>query len=383
MKRVIIIGCPGSGKSHFSRALAEYVPLPLYHLDMLYWKPDRTTVSKEVFRERLDEVLSKETWIIDGNYGSTMEMRISQCDTVFFFDLPLEVCLAGVRERIGRTRPDMPWIEQIEDEEFIQYIKDFGEHSRPKILELLEKYPDKKVWHFTSRRSADAFISRIGIQSELLSMRDEKYKQFSSKLTPSVDPNSMIGIRIPALRQYAKRLARDGRADAFLELLPHEYFEENNLHAFLIEQIADVDICIREIDRFLPYIHNWATCDSLRPKCLVKHTDALLTKIFEWLDSPHEYAVRFAIECLMLYFLGDNFDTSHLERVANIDREEYYIKMMVAWYFATALAKQWDQTLCFITEHRLDPWTHAKTVKKACESYRLTDRQKQILRQFR
>ena len=159
MKKVIVIGCPGSGKSRFSRALHHKTGIPLYHLDMMYWNPDKTTVEKRVFRKRLDEVLRKDEWIIDGNYGSTMELRMNACDTVVFLDYPLEVCLDGIKERRGKPRSDMPWVETGEDEEFIEFIKSYNREQRPKVMALLEKYGDKTVYVFTSREQADAFLN--------------------------------------------------------------------------------------------------------------------------------------------------------------------------------------------------------------------------------
>lgn len=161
MNKVIVIGCPGSGKSTFSRALQNLTGLPLYHLDLLYWNSDRTTVSKEVFRERLQNVLTLDNWIIDGNYGSTMEMRMAECDTVFFLDFSLEVCIEGVRQRKGKPRPDMPWIETEDDEEFLEFIKNYNTQSRPKVLELLEKYKEKNIVILKSREEAGIFINNL------------------------------------------------------------------------------------------------------------------------------------------------------------------------------------------------------------------------------
>lgn len=163
MKKVIVIGCPGSGKSTFSGHLSDIIKLPLYHLDLLYWNSDKTTVGKEVFRERLQKVLKLDNWIIDGNYGSTMELRMAECDTVFFLDFPPEICIDGVRKRQGKHRPDMPWIETEDDEEFLEFIRNFEKDSKPKILELLKKYHEKDIIVLKSREEADIFISRLKV----------------------------------------------------------------------------------------------------------------------------------------------------------------------------------------------------------------------------
>ena len=161
MKKVIVIGCPGSGKSTFSRALRQKTGLPLCHLDLLYWNADKTTVEKDVFLERLSAVLAGDAWIIDGNYASTMEMRLAACDTVIFLDYPLELCFAGIRERRGKPRDDMPWVEQEEDAEFMTFVKRYHEEQRPQVLALLEKYGDKNVIVFQDRAQADAFLARL------------------------------------------------------------------------------------------------------------------------------------------------------------------------------------------------------------------------------
>ena len=161
MNRIIVIGCPGGGKSTFSIRLQEITGLPLYHLDMLYWNSDKTTVGKDVLIDRLNKILPLKQWIIDGNYGSTIEMRLKECDTVFFLDYPVDVCLEGVRSRKGKPRPDMPWISDEDDDEFISFIKNFNKDSRPKIIELLKKYYDKNIFVFSNRNEAEAFFENL------------------------------------------------------------------------------------------------------------------------------------------------------------------------------------------------------------------------------
>ncbi|MBQ9774300.1 MAG: DNA alkylation repair protein [Clostridia bacterium] len=218
------------------------------------------------------------------------------------------------------------------------------------------------------------------LQERLFSQSDAGYRDFQAPLLPNVARERIIGVRVPVLRRMAKALCKTQEADALLESLPHFYYEENMLHAFLIEQIRDFDACIAALDRFLPHVDNWGVCDSLSPKILGKHKSALLDVIARWLDSPHPYAVRFGIKMLMTWFLDADFDTRHLSRVAAIRSDEYYVNMMVAWYFATALAKQPAATLPYLKEHRLTPWIHQKTVRKAIESYRVSDEIKAWLR---
>ncbi len=208
-------------------------------------------------------------------------------------------------------------------------------------------------------------------------MGEEAYREFSSRLMPTVEKSKVIGIRIPILRQFAKGLENE---EEFLNALPHEYFEENNLHAFLIEKEKDFDRCVEKIDAFLPYIDNWATCDSMKPKVLKKEPEKLTEHIKKWMQSKDVYAVRYAINLLMCFYLDEQFDKDYLEMVANVHSDEYYINMMRAWYFATALAKQYKETLPYIENHVLDAWTHKKTIQKANESFRIPAEQKQYLK---
>ena len=218
------------------------------------------------------------------------------------------------------------------------------------------------------------------IRARLFAMQDAKYRDFTAKLTPTVPPERIIGVRTPELRKYAVELSKTEDAAAFMATLPHLYQEENNLHAFLIERIADYDACVAALDAFLPYVDNWATCDSMSPKCLKKQLPRLTGEIRRWMASDRVYTVRFGMGMLMRHFLDDAFDPAYLDWVAALRSEEYYINMMIAWFFATALAKQWDATLPYIMSRRLEPWVHNKAIQKAIESYRIPEDRKIWLR---
>ena len=218
------------------------------------------------------------------------------------------------------------------------------------------------------------------VQKQLMAMQDLKYRDFQCKLMPTVASDTVIGVQTPELRKFAKEFSKKPDVDEFLKILPHKYYEENNLHGFLIETIKDYDRVITELDAFLPYVDNWATCDLMRPKIFQKHLEELLGKIKEWINDDHTYTIRFGIEMLMSFYLDEQFCPEFLELVSYVQSEEYYVNMMVAWYFATALANQYDDTLPYIEQHRLSKWTHNKAIQKAVESYRISDGQKTYLR---
>ena len=221
------------------------------------------------------------------------------------------------------------------------------------------------------------------IRKELFRLSDEGYKDFLSGLIPTVDPEAIIGVRTPALRQYAKDLYKQGDYSEFLHDLPHFYFDENQLHAFIISCMRDFDECICELERFMPFIDNWATCDQLSPKVFAKHKEELIHSINSWIVTDETYTVRFAIGMLMQHFLDADFDQKYANDVASVISDEYYINMMRAWYFATALAKQYDSIIRYLEESRLDVWTHNMTIKKAIESRRITDEKKAYLRKLK
>ena len=218
------------------------------------------------------------------------------------------------------------------------------------------------------------------IRERLFAMQDEAYAAFQKKLIPTVASESFIGVRTPDLRRLAKEMLKQNAEKDFLRSLPHAYFDENQLHAFLISEEKDFSRCIKQIEMFLPYVDNWATCDQMSPKAFKKHHTELLPYIQKWLRSDHPYTIRFAIGMLMQHFLDGDFDPAYLEWVSGVQSEEYYVRMMAAWYFATALAKQYDAALPYIEQQKLPAWTHRKALQKAMESYRITPEQKAQLR---
>ena len=228
------------------------------------------------------------------------------------------------------------------------------------------------------------FVMKLDdIRNDLFSMQDIAYRNFQIPLIPTVAPEAMIGVRTPLLRSYAKSMVSAGIADTFLSDLPHKYFEEDQLHAFIISGLKDFDDCVCHLDIFLPYINNWATCDQLSPKAFKRSPRSLLPHIDRWLSTGRIYSIRFGIKALMDLFLDDLFDISYLEKVSAIESDEYYVRMMIAWYFATALAKQYEESIPYLISTRLEKWTHNMTIRKATESRRIPEETKEFLRSLR
>ena len=221
------------------------------------------------------------------------------------------------------------------------------------------------------------------IRIELSNLQDLKYRDLQITTIPSVASGRITGVRTPQLRALAKELSKREDISLFLEDLPHKLFEEDQLHAFILSGMKDAEECIRLVDKFLPYVDNWATCDQMSPKVFKKNKKLLLEYVNTWIKSDKTYVKRFAIGMLMEHFLDEDFKPSYLSKVAKIRSDEYYVNMMIAWYFATALAKQYDRTLPFIEEQKLDKWTHNKSIQKAVESYRITPEQKEYLKTLR
>lgn len=239
-------------------------------------------------------------------------------------------------------------------------------------------------------------VNISNIQKTLFGLQDKKYRDFQKVLIPTVKQNSIIGVRTPDLKKYAKELYKNENIDKFLNDLPHKYFDENQLHAFIISEEKDFDICIKQIEKFLPYIDNWATCDQLSPKCFKKNKSELIKFISKWIKSKKAYTVRFAIEMLMSHYLDEGFDEKYLEMVSKVnykskfkkvdiklDPDKYYVEMMIAWYFATALAKQYKSAYTYIKNKKLFMWTHNKAIQKALESYRVSEEHKIALKKYK
>lgn len=220
----------------------------------------------------------------------------------------------------------------------------------------------------------------MSIRETLFSLRDEKFAAFQARLIPNVAPERIIGVRTPALRKLAKTLRGSGEAEEFLKALPHEFFEENNLHAFLLCEMKDFDACVQAVEDFLPYVDNWATCDQMSPGVFRKNKQALLPYIRCWIASERCYTRRFGTGMLMSHFLDEDFREEYLSLVSDIRSEEYYVNMMIAWYFATALAKQYEAALPYLENRRLAPWVHNKAIQKAVESFRVSDGHKTYLK---
>ena len=223
----------------------------------------------------------------------------------------------------------------------------------------------------------------MNIKEELLALQDISYADFQAKLTPNIPRDLFIGVRVPEARKLAKRIIGEQETSKFLRDLPHKYYDENMLHGLLISEMKDYDASIVAVDEFLPYVDNWAVCDIMSPKIFKKNKKALLEKIKEWSASEKTYTCRFGIEMLMSHFLDDDFKPEYLEIALSVNSEDYYVQMMVAWFFATALAKEWDATIKYIEDHRLDRWTHNKAIQKARESRRITPKEKEYLKSLK
>ncbi|MCR4740579.1 MAG: DNA alkylation repair protein [Lachnospiraceae bacterium] len=226
-------------------------------------------------------------------------------------------------------------------------------------------------------------MNKTDLHKELYSFQDLKYRNMQIKIIPNINPESIIGVKTPKLKSIAKEMLKSEEYKDFLRELSHEYFEENQLHAFILSGMKDYDECMEELEKFLPYVDNWATCDQMSPKIFKKHREALLTHIKEWINSEETYTVRFGVGMLMEHFLDDDYDPKYPEMVAGLRSEEYYVNMMIAWYFATALAKQYESVIPYIEQKRLDDWTHNKAIQKSLESRRITEEQKIYLKSLK
>jgi len=226
-------------------------------------------------------------------------------------------------------------------------------------------------------------MKRHILRAELEAMREDGNAAFVAKLTPNIDPSSILGVRVPLLRKLAKQITREGNMNAFLNDVPHRYLEENQIHAFVINEIKDFDECMERLEAFLPYVKCWNVTDAIRPKIIAKHTDQAEPVLRRWMKSKEPYTIRTAIGLYMAYYLDDAFERKQAERIADLRFDHYYVRMMAAWYMATALTKQPDAVMPLLEQHRMDPWTHNKTIQKAVESYRIPEDQKAYLKTLR
>lgn len=220
----------------------------------------------------------------------------------------------------------------------------------------------------------------MDIERLLYKLQDKKYKEFQSNLLPNIDPDKVIGVRVPEIRKLAKELSHSEERKEFLDDLPHKFYDENILHAVMISEIKDCEKCLIELQRFLPYVDNWAVCDIIAPKVFKRNKDLLINKIYEWVYSDSTFISRFGIKMLMTHFLDEDFEVKFLKIPIDIHTDEYYLKMMIAWFYATALAKQWDDAIIILENRVLDKWIHNKTIQKARESLRITKIQKEYLK---
>lgn len=223
----------------------------------------------------------------------------------------------------------------------------------------------------------------MNIKKELLKYQDKKYLDFTSKLIPNVDKKNIIGVRLPDIKIIAKKIYLNEDYQKFLDSLPHKYHEENLIHIFIINLIKDYDKCIKEIEKFLPYINNWAVCDSLKPKVLKKNKKDLINFVNKYIKSKHPYSIRYAISILMNHFLEEDYNPKYLKLVSNIKHDDYYVKMMMAWYYSVALVKQYEDTIKYLENKKLDRFVHNTTIQKAIDSYRINDDKKEYLRKLR
>lgn len=226
-------------------------------------------------------------------------------------------------------------------------------------------------------------MSRLDIPQSLIALQDLSYKEFHRKLIPNIDPDTILGVRVPEVRKLAKSIRKTPEAEAFLRRLPHRYYDENILHGVLLSFPRPYEETVELLEAFLPYVDNWAVCDIISPQAFRRRPDPLPEQARNWISSSHTYTIRFGLGVLMSVYLDDGFQPEYLDWAADLRSGEYYVNMMIAWYLATALAKRWEETLPYLKDHRLDPWVHNKTIQKAVESYRITPEQKAILRTLR
>ena len=406
-ENIIVCGLNGSGKSTFGKMLAVTLGCRFKDAEDYYF-PEKQNIDyrdpasgnpykKSRTKDECAALLLRDLRISkglvfsasDGDFGTEVSEKFT---SAVLISAPKELRMQRIRQRAKeqfgeRVSPGGDLYEQ--EEAFFCHAESIDESRPERWLEKLRipviRIDGTEGLVENLRTVVRRMDERERIRAALFEHRDEKYAGFQGGLIPGTPIERMIGVRTPDLRALAKTLLfmetlQPGTVPAFLSDLPHYYFDEDQLHAFLISEEKDFDRCLSETEAFLPFINNWATCDQLSPKAFKKTPERLLLEIQGWLRSDRTYTVRFAIGCLMQYFLDARFDPKYPKMVSEVRSEEYYIRMMIAWYFATALAKQYDAVLPYLQKKRLDPWTHNKTIQKAVESRRITEERKEYLK---
>lgn len=387
MNRIILLGSPGAGKSYFAKKLAKKINVELYHLDNIYWNKDKTHINDYLFKKKVEDILQKKNWIIDGNYSKTYEDRIEKCDTIFFFDLPLDECLNGINNRIGKPRSDMPWVEDCFEEDFKNYVLNFHKETRNKLVQLLSKQKKKNVIVFKTRIEYNDYLNNLNIvndlRNDLLNNNEFNNPKFVSKLIPNIDSNTILGTKSKVLKEIAKKYINKVDLSNFLNDLPHKYLEEYLIHGIIVSSFKDYDLVVSELNKLLPYIDNWASCDTITPKIFSKNYNVLKDDCYKWIRSDHIYTKRFGIRMFMCFFLDEHFKVEQALEIIRISSDDYYLNMMIAWYISFGLIKQYDTFIKIIEDKKLSKWVHNKSIQKAVESFRIDEIKKEYLKTLR
>ncbi len=391
-KGIIVCGLNGSGKSTLARALAEAFGCQYIDIEQCYFPQgedgyvyDRPCTRAQAEARLLQRLSTCDRFVlaaIKGDYGPAIE---SAYQAAVYLRVPRETRIQRVWNRShdkfgSRMLPGGDLHEQ--ETRFFDtvaaredsMVEDWLKTLSCPVITLDGTLP---IAQNVSRLAA------LSVRARLMALSEPAFQQFQRRLVPTVPPETILGVRTPVLRSLAREMRKTGQAAAYLEALPHDFLEEYVLHGCIISLEKDYDTALAQTQRYLPYIDNWITCDLLSPKVFSHHREALYPHIVSWINASAEYTIRFGVEMLMTFYLDDGFDPAYLALPAAVSSDAYYVRMMVAWFFATALAKQYDAALPYLEQHRLPLWTHNKTIQKALESYRIAPEQKEYLKTLR